>query len=93
MYERVLRAMRKCVLAGRYVMTTHADEEMTDDGLTVFDVEHILRSGRIVERQRDREWGGWKYRLRGRTAGGEDVEVVWKIGARKEAVIITVYTV
>jgi len=91
LYERVLRAMRDCVRVGRYVMTTHADEEMTADGLTVFDVEHVLLSGRIVERQRDREWGGWKHRLRGRLPGGEELEVVWKIGARKEAVIITVY--
>jgi len=90
-YERVLRAMRSRVSSGRYVMTTHADEEMTVDGLTVFDVEHALLSGRIVERQRDRHWGGWKYRLLGESVEREGVEVVWKMAVKGDAVIITVY--
>lgn len=91
MYERVLHAMRNCVLAGRYVMTTHADEEMTADGLTVFDVEHALLTGRIVERQRDHQWSGWKFRLLGNSLERDEVEVVWKMAVKGEAVIITVY--
>ncbi len=34
-------------------MTVHAEEEMNDDGLTVFDVEHSILSGAIIERQKD----------------------------------------
>lgn len=91
LYERFLRAMRKRVGAGMYLVTTHADEEMTADGLTIFDVERALLTGRIVERQRDHEWGGFKYRLLGESVDGDDVEVVWKRVVTGEIVVITVY--
>ncbi|MFW6096843.1 MAG: DUF4258 domain-containing protein [Chloroflexota bacterium] len=38
---------------------------MADDELTIFDVERAILTGEIVERQRDRESGEWKYVLVG----------------------------
>jgi hypothetical protein len=37
----------------QYVMTLHAEEEMNDDHLSVFDVERGILTGEIMERQRD----------------------------------------
>jgi Domain of unknown function (DUF4258) len=37
-----------------YVVTTHADEEMYEDGLSIWDVEEAVLAGEIVERQRER---------------------------------------
>ena len=34
-------------------MTLHAEEEMDDDGLSIFDVERALLTGEIIERQKD----------------------------------------
>ena len=53
MFDRVLRRMQALVRASEYVVTLHGHEEMEADGLTVYDVEHVILSGRIVERQRD----------------------------------------
>ncbi len=39
MYERILKRMREKIRTRRYVMTLHAEEEMYDDGLTIFDIE------------------------------------------------------
>ena len=36
-------------------MTLHAEEEMNNDDLTIYDVESAILTGKIVERQRDRE--------------------------------------
>jgi len=75
----------------RYVLTIHAVDEMEADGLTVYDVEHCILSGKIVARQRDRERGEWKYIVEGRALDRARLAVVAKIGPMGRVVIITVY--
>lgn len=62
MLEGVLKQIRENIRTRRYGMTLHAEEEMEDDGLTIFDVEHAILSGAIVEKQRDHDTGESKYR-------------------------------
>jgi len=61
MHDRVLRQMREKIRTRQYVMTVHAEEEMTDDNMSIFDVEHVILTGEIIERQKDRDRGDWKY--------------------------------
>lgn len=35
MWERILYAIRECIRSRRYVMTTHAEEEMDEDLLNI----------------------------------------------------------
>jgi hypothetical protein len=73
--------MRAMVRSRQYVMTVHAWEELDSDGLSVFDVENAILSGRIAERQTDQPWGERKYVIRGRPLEGDDaVFVVAKFG-------------
>jgi len=72
-------------------MTLHAEEEMDDDGLTIFDIEHCLLTGEIMECQKDRETGERKYLVRGESLGGDGTIVVTKLGITGTLVIITVY--
>jgi len=51
-------------------MTVHAEEEMDDDRLSVFDVESAILTGRIVERQRDRRTREWRYVINGHGLDG-----------------------
>ena len=53
MYERILNQLREKVRTRQYVMTLHADEEMDEDELSIFDVESVILSGKIIERQKD----------------------------------------
>jgi hypothetical protein len=93
MFERVLQRMRAKVRSRQYVMTVHAWEELDSDGLSVFDVENAVLSGRIAERQTDQPWGDRKYLVRGRPLEGDDVVfVVAKLGSTGDLVILTVYT-
>jgi hypothetical protein len=85
--------MREVVGASRYVATTHAVEEMEADGLTTFDVEHCILTGKIIERQRDRQTGERKYMVEGRTLDDEKVRAVVKLGPGGKLVFITVYLV
>ena len=74
-------------------MTQHARKEMNDDELTVFDVEHAILTGEILERQRDQETLEPKYRIRGKSIEGELIETVVKISPTGKAVIMTVYRI
>jgi hypothetical protein len=91
-YRRILRQMQTRVHRRRYVTTLHANEEMVEDGLTVYDVERGILSGEILERQNDRISGESKFRIRGQTVAGDGVEVVAKLSPTDMLVIITVYS-
>lgn len=53
MFDRILRRMREKIRTRQYVMTLHADEEMDNDNLTIYDMEHGILTGEIIERERD----------------------------------------
>jgi hypothetical protein len=72
-------------------MTLHAEEEMNEDGFTIYDVERGILTGEILERQRDRNTAEPKYRVRGEAISGEPIEVVVKPGPSGKMVILTVY--
>jgi hypothetical protein len=91
MFERVLSQMREKVRALQYVMTIHAEEEMSSDDLSIFDVEQAILTGRIIERQKDTESGEWKYVVKGKSVEGGEVVVVSKLSSTGKLIIITVY--
>ena len=91
MYNRILRQMREKVRTCQYVMTLHAEEEMDEDGLTIFDVERGILTGEIIERQKDHDTGEWKYLIQGQSVVGKQIVVVSKLSPTEKLVIITVY--
>lgn len=93
MFDRVIRRMRELVRTSQYVMTMHGHDEMEADGLTVFDVEHCILTGEIIERQKDARTGEWKYLVRGKTLDAGKVITVAKVGPTGKLVIITVYLI
>ena len=53
MFDRIMKEMRENVRTNDYIMTIHAEEEMDDDGLTIFDIERSILTGEIIERNKD----------------------------------------
>ena len=72
-------------------MTIHAEEEMENDNLSIFDVENGILKGEIVERQKDAETDEWKYLIAGKTLDEADIIIVTKISPTDKLVIVTVY--
>ena len=72
-------------------MTVPADEEAAEDGFGILDIESVVLTGSITERQRDRETGDWKYVVRGETLNDRRAAVVAKIGMTGRLFILTVY--
>lgn len=91
MYERILRLMREKIRTRQYVMTLHAEEEMNDDLLSIFDVERAILTGDIVERQENHVSGEWKYVVTGESIGGHSLAVVAKLSVTSKLIIITVF--
>ena len=91
MFEQILIRMRDKIRNREYVMTLHAEEEMDEDGVTVYDIERGILTGSILERQKDRTTGEWKYRIRGETITYGEVEIIVKFGFTGKLIIITVY--
>jgi len=93
MFDRTLKLIKDKVLSRQYVMTIHADEEKDADGLTILDIENCILTGRIIERQKDRLTGEWKYKISGESKSGKPVELITKISPTGKLVIITVYLI
>ena len=91
MFDVILKRLQERIRTRHYIMTVHAVEEMEEDKLTVFDVENCLLTGTVIERQRDRETGEWKYIVRGLSLADSPFIVVAKIGLTGKLVIITVF--
>ena len=86
-----IQQIRNLVRALNYVVTIHATEELDDDNLTIFDLENILLTGRIIARQRDRATREVKCVVRGIALDGAAAEAIVKIGPTGTLVVITVY--
>ena len=91
MYDRILAQMREKIRVRQYVMTIHAEEEMADDNLSIFDVERVVLTGSIIERQKEQDTAEWKYLVEGETTSSKLAVVVAKISITGKLVIITVY--
>lgn len=91
MHNRILRHMREKIRLKQYIMTLHAEEEMSDDGFSIFDVERAILTGEIAERQVDHQSNELKYVIDGSSIYGDGLTVVAKIGPTDKLIIITVY--
>jgi hypothetical protein len=91
MYDRLLKRMRELIRARRYIMPLHAEDEMEVDGLTIYDVESVILTGKIIERQKDRASAEWKYLVSGQSLADESVMAAVKISPTGKLVFITVF--
>ncbi|MCA0241518.1 MAG: DUF4258 domain-containing protein [Proteobacteria bacterium] len=83
--------LRHLIRTLSYVVSTHAADELEDDKLSVFDLENIILTGQVVERQRDKSTREVKCVIRGHTLDGQAAEAVVKVGRGGKLVVITVY--
>ncbi len=93
MYGRILKRIQAKIRTRQYVMTLHAEEEMDDDELSIFDVERCILTGEIIERQKDRDTEEWKYVIEGQSIAGDKVGTITKLSITGKLIIITVYVV
>ena len=83
--------LRQLIRTLNYVVSTHAAEELEDDNLSILDLENIILTGQVTERQRDPKTRESKAVVSGITLDGKPAQAVVKIGFTGKLVIITTY--
>jgi len=87
---RVLQRIRQAIREQRYRISSHANEEMSDDNLVVADVEQVILTGQIAQRF-TRDPRGTRYEVAGETADGRRACVVCRFLPSNVLLIITAY--
>ena len=82
--------LRHLIRTLNYIVSTHAADELEDDKLSILDLENIILTGQILERQRDRSSHETRYVIHGATLEGDAGEVVVKVGHNGRLIVITV---
>ncbi|MDP2369720.1 DUF4258 domain-containing protein [Rhodoferax sp.] len=91
MAQTTISRFRHLIRTLNYVVSTHAAEELEDDSLTILDLENIVLTGQIIERQRDAQTREVKCVVSGIALDGSAAEAVVKLGFTGKLVVITVY--
>jgi Domain of unknown function (DUF4258) len=91
MAQATISHLRQLIRSLRYVVSTHAAEELEDDNLSILDLENIVLTGQIQELQRDVHTREVKYVIAGVALDGATAEVVVKVGYGSRLIVITVY--
>ena len=91
MAQSIITQFRQLIRTLNYVVSTHAAEELDDDNLTILDLENIILTGQVIERQRDAQTREIKCVVSGITLDGTAAETVVKIGFSGKLVVITAY--
>jgi hypothetical protein len=91
MAQASISQFRHLIRTLNYVVSTHAAEELEDDNLTILDLENIILTGEITERQRDAKTREVKCVIAGVTLEGTAAETVVKVGFTGKLIVITVY--
>lgn len=91
MAHATLNHFRHLIRTLNYVVSTHAAEELEDDNLSVLDLENVVLTGQIIERQRDTETREVKYVVAGTTLEGAAAQAVVKVGPTGRLIVITIY--
>ena len=93
MPHRLIERIRRKILFRDYDLTIHAIEEMAEDDLDIFDIEHAVLHGEITRRDK-RDPRGIKYTIQGLSSDGEKlVGIVGRFHGTAHFLIITVYDI
>lgn len=91
MFEHILAEIRDKIRLRQFIITAHAEEEISDDELSIFDLEHCVLTGEVIERQKDKDTGEFKYLVEGQSITNGKIVVVVKISPTGKLVFITTY--
>lgn len=89
---RELERIRQAVNDQCYRISSHANEEMSEDDLESHDVEQVLLTGTITRRL-TRDPRGTRYEVTGEIADGRQAAVVCRFLASGWLLLITAYTI
>lgn len=91
MFDRVLKEFQDKIRRREYVMTLHAEEEMDDDRLSIFDAESAILTGQIHRATTRPKGAGMEIRRDRQSDRRPHASVVGKLSQTGRLVILTTY--
>jgi len=88
----VIERIREKIRRREYYLSSHAEEEMAEDGLERKDLENAILHGKI-DKKMTRDVRGTRYRIAGPAEDGRLLHVLCRFKEVEELVVITVYTI
>jgi hypothetical protein len=82
--------MREKIRARDYYLSSHAEEEMAEDGFERSDMENAI-SGGFVQKRLTHDLRGTRYRVEGSARDGRSMHVLCRFGEADSLIIVTVY--
>ena len=86
-----IQRIRQKIIDKDYYLSSHAEDEMLDDGLERDDIENAILKGRI-EKRLTKDLRGTRYRIKGPAKDERQIHVICRFKEDSSLVIITVYT-
>ena len=86
----IIEKIREKIRSRDYFISSHAEEEMAEDGFDRSDVEHAILHG-TVERKLTHDPRGTRYRIEGPAQDGRLMHVLCRFREDRSLIIITVY--
>ncbi len=86
----VLSRIQQRIVDRDYYLSSHAEEEMRDDGFERADVENAILKG-FLEKKMTHDTRGTRYRIEGPSNSGQNMHVVCRFREESSLTIITVY--
>ncbi len=85
-----LQRMQQTIREQRYRISSHANEEMSEDSLMVVDIEYIIQTGKITQKF-TKDPCGRRYEVFGNAVDGREAYVVCRFLLSGVLLIITAY--
>ena len=85
-----IQRIRQKIIDRDYYLSSHAEDEMLDDGLERGDVENAILKGR-VQKKLSEDARGTRYRIEGPTKDGRLIHVVCRFQEDGNLIVVTVY--
>ena len=85
-----IHKIRQKIIDRDYYLSSHAEDEMLNDGIERSDIEHAILKGR-VEKKLTHDIRGTRYRIEGLSEDGRRMHVVCRFKESRDLIIITVY--
>lgn len=85
-----IQRIRQKVIDKDYYLSSHAEDEMVDDGLERNDTENAILKGRI-KKKLTKDIRGTRYRIEGPAKDGRRINVICRFKEDDSLIIITVY--
>ena len=86
----LLKKIHQKIIKKSYYLSSHAEEEMWNDGLDRMDIEQAILKGKL-EKRLTQDYRGTRYRIEGPAKNGQMIHVICRFKENSDLIIITVY--